>query len=410
LGQTVVDAPSVFAAAHQTPSKFDWKDAMTIPSSSAERTLEIVGAGPAGLAANVVAARAGLRAIVHERRSNVGLRLHGDFQGLENWTTDMDVLDELASYGIEPSFEYVPIHEQVCFDPRGHEHLFRSNRPFYYLVRRGPGVGTLDQGLKDQVLQAGVDLRFNDSIEQLPQGGIVAQGPRAADVIAVGYVFETDAADGCFAVVDDRLAPEGYGYLLISRGRATLASCIFRDFHSEAEYLERTLSFFQQRVGFSLRSPRRFGGYGNAWPSHTWRNGRLLYAGESGGLQDALWGFGMRYAMLSGALAAKAFAGVGPEQYDELVQRRLYGLLRTSVVNRYLYATLGHFGYDFALQKLDRSKDARGWLRAQYAPKWWKTLAFPLARRSRRSKVQGIPARDGCDCTWCRCHRRQEIA
>ncbi|HSE86786.1 MAG TPA: hypothetical protein VLJ79_11225 [Candidatus Binatia bacterium] len=43
-------------------------------------------------------------------------------------------------------------------------------------------------------------------------GGIIAVGPRAADLIAKGIVFETDLKDEAFAIVDDRLSPKGYAY------------------------------------------------------------------------------------------------------------------------------------------------------------------------------------------------------
>jgi flavin-dependent dehydrogenase len=71
-------------------------------------TLHVVGAGPAGLTAAIVGRRAGRPVIVHERRQDVGCRFHGDFQGLENWSTERDVLDELAALGIEPTFDAIP--------------------------------------------------------------------------------------------------------------------------------------------------------------------------------------------------------------------------------------------------------------------------------------------------------------
>jgi flavin-dependent dehydrogenase len=41
-------------------------------------------AGPAGLAAALTLARAGVLTVVHEIRHDVGARFHGDFQGIEN--------------------------------------------------------------------------------------------------------------------------------------------------------------------------------------------------------------------------------------------------------------------------------------------------------------------------------------
>ena len=172
-------------------------------------TVEITGAGPAGLAAALTVAKQDVRVIVTERHGEVGQRFHGDFQGLENWTTTGDVLDELAAIGIEPTFEHAPFRECVYYDPTGREYVFRSERPIWYLVRRGSDSGTLDQSLKSQALAAGVDLRLSTVQKHLPDGGIVAHGPRRPDAIAVGYVFETDRANGAFAAISDQLAPKG---------------------------------------------------------------------------------------------------------------------------------------------------------------------------------------------------------
>ncbi len=236
--------------------------------------------------------------------------------------------------------------------------------------------------------------------------GVVVQGPRSADVIAVGYRFETDRADGVFGVVNDRLAPKGYSYLLINQGRATLASCMFSDFHNEKIYLERTLEFFRDKVGFTMKSPQHFGGFGNFILPATATQGRLLFAGEAAGFQDHLWGFGMRYAFLSGHLAARAIISQQPGSYERLWRERLGGYMRTSIVNRYLYKKLGNRGYRWIFRSIGNAENPRDWLRKFYAPSLWKASILPLARRSAsftRTATEFI--HDGCDCTWCRCHQ-----
>ncbi|MGH9367363.1 MAG: NAD(P)/FAD-dependent oxidoreductase [Thermoanaerobaculia bacterium] len=367
--------------------------------------IHIVGAGPAGLTAALTLARAGRRAVVHEQRPDAGGRFHGDLQGIENWTTAGDVLEELETIGVEPAFDAHPCREGAFFDPEGREYVYRSPRPLFYLVRRGQAEGTLDQRLKEQALRAGVEIRFCDPVTRLPQGGIVAGGPRGPDAIAVGYVFETDRADGIFGVLSDRLAPKGYSYLLVARGRGTVAACLFDDFHREKLYLERTLAFFRQKAGLAMRHPQLFGGTGNVLLPSTARHGEILFAGEAAGFQDALWGFGMRLAMLSGHLAARALLAGTPAEYDGLWRRRLGDLLKVSIVNRYAFSRMGDRGYVRLMRSIGRAGDAREWLRRHYAPSLGKRLLFPIARRTARSRrTPPGCALSGCDCTWCRAH------
>lgn len=369
--------------------------------------VQISGAGPSGLTAALTAVQGGRQVVVYERSRDVGHRFHDDFQGLENWTTDGDVLEELASLAIEPTFAHTPFHEAVVFDPSGREHVCRSSsRPLFYLVRRGPEDGTLDSSLKAQAIARGVAIRFGEPRHRLPDGGIVAEGPHGSDAVAVGYVFRTGAADGAYGALSDRLAPKGYAYLLVSGGRGTVASCMFRDFHNEKTYLARTVEFFQERVGFDLRDPRRFGGAGNVAVPRTARRGRLLFAGEAAGFQDALWGFGMRYAMVSGSLAARCVVAGRPEDYDRRWRERLGGLLRTGIVNRWVYGMLGDRGYRALARSLDRAGDARAWARRLYRPSLPKGILYPAARRLvRSSRRERLCAVEECDCTWCRCRR-----
>jgi len=373
-----------------------------------EGAITISGAGPAGLAAAITLAQAGRRIIVYERHAEVGSRFHDDLQGLENWTTGSDVLEELAGLGIESGFSATPFHEVVLFDPEGREHLYRSEKPMAYIVHRGATSGSLDIGLKQQALAAGAEIRFEETCRQLPTGGIDAGGPHGADAIGVGYLFDTDLADGAYVALSNQLAPGGYAYLLIQGGRGTLMSWMYADFHNEQQYLERCQAFFRARVKLDMKNPRRTGGAANFLYPRSARKGGLLYAGESAGFQDALWGFGMRYAMLSGCLAAQALLAGRPEDYDRLWRRRLGGQLQAVLVNRYFYQRLGDNGFNILLKGIDRAlqhnPDGRRWLHRYTAPRLWKTLCFPVVRRLHHSSR---PAPDepkaGCSCTWCRC-------
>lgn len=365
-----------------------------------EPVLEIVGAGPSGLSAALAARARGAAVTVYEKRPDVGARFHGDFQGLENWTSSTDVLAELEHSGIRADFAHTPVYEIVCFDPKGAAHSLQSTTPIFYLLRRGREAGSLDQALKTQALDAGVTLRFGVRRRQIASGGVVAEGPHRADVIAAGYVFETDMANGCYAAVSDRLAPAGYSYLLINQGRGTVATCLFERFHDERQYLAATVDFFERHVGLRWRSARRFGGSGNFQRVQRTVIGQRRYVGEAAGFQDALFGFGLRYALISGHLAGRA-RGVD-ETYDRGWRARLQGMNAASICNRWLYHRLGDRGREWVLKRAAAGRDPRQLLQRIYAPARWKSsiAGWLPGRPLLRERAQ-----TGCDCTWCRCQR-----
>ncbi len=369
----------------------------------AKQVIEISGAGPAGLAAAMAVRAAGQHALVYEKRADVGTRFHGDFQGLENWTTQGDVLVELASLGINTDFEHIPIHKVVSFDPAGAIKTVRSELPMFYLVRRGSHPGSLDYALKDQALAAGAEIRFSSPASHLPNGGVVAEGPRRADAIVAGYLFDTDMADGIYVAISEELAPLGYAYLLINQGLGTLAVCVFKDFHNERIYVERSIGFFEKHVSLHMLNPRRFGGTGNFSLPQSVRKGNILYAGEAAGSQDPLFGFGIRWALLTGAAAGRALATGNPSQYDQVFKHRIRPYQQTAAANRWLYEHLGNRGYSFALRRFPDGGDVRDRMNRSCAPRWWKRALYHLAASQRVEPILDLHA--DCDCTWCRCER-----
>lgn len=365
-----------------------------------EDTVTIVGAGPAGLACAIVLARAGRRVVVHEWHSTVGARFHGDFQGLENWSDETDALDDLAMHGIQPTFDHHPALAATAFDAWGERYEIKSARALYYLVRRGSGNGTLDRELLRQAEEVGVEVRFGERIGTLAAPGVLAIGPRVADVIASGYVFETTMADGNWVCFDNSLAPDGYSYLLLHDGHGTVASCMFRGFKRQAEYVERTVAMFRDRVGLDMLNPRPFGGYGNFRLPRTAIQGGHLVIGEQAGFQDALAGFGMRYAFRSGILAARSL--VEGVDYRQLWRKELLPQLRASVANRFLSHTVGNRGWRWMLAHRLSGNDARAQIRRIYQPSLLTYFLFPLARWRYRAHLRDNSCDHiDCTCTWC---------
>lgn len=302
--------------------------------------IEIVGAGPAGLAAAITLARAGRAVTVHEAQREVGYRFKRDLQGLENWCTRQDVLTVLQEQGIAADFKMLPCRRGTAFDAWGRAYAIHSDEPLFYMVERGPGAGTLDTALLHQAMEVGVEVRFNSRVQHVHGPGIFATGPKAADAIAVGYHFDTCMPDGFWAICDDDLAPQGYAYLLIMEGKGTVKSCMFTGFKQETLYVRRTVEAFERLVGLDMIDPRPHGGVANFRIPVTARSGTHAVVGEQGGFQDTLWGFGMRAAITSGVLAARSLLEGG--DYDARWQQELGALMTTAVVNRALYSLLGN--------------------------------------------------------------------
>lgn len=371
-----------------------------------DKKIDIVGAGPAGMVAAINLARAGFEVTVYEQHPDVGHRFHGDFQGLENWTTECDVKEELFNMGVNVNFLAHPFYSGDVYDPDLKKLEIKSDRPFFYIVKRGAEEESLDQGLKEQAIRAGVSFRFDHEIKKLKGRAIVGTGPKAADAIAVGLIFDTGHEDMAALIFDNDIAPDGYGYLLIHNGRGTIASCMFSNFRREKECVKKTIDRFRKIYSIDMRNEREFGGFGNFFlRDSAVRNGKL-YVGENAGFQDFLWGFGMRYAMTSGYLAARSI--INDSDYDFLWKQVLYPRMMTSLSNHYLLTKTGNNGFRWLVRLARRKGDAWAFLHEHYNSSFLKRLVFPLALRGHKSRVKDRScSHENCSCIWCRCGEKE---
>lgn len=366
-----------------------------------DNRIEIVGAGPAGLAAAITLAVAGREVIVHEAQAEVGFRFGGDLQGLDNWSTREDVLSVLEEQGIATDFRMLPCRDGTAFDAWGRAYTIRSAEPLFYLVERGPGPGTLDSALLRQARELGVEVRFNSRVLHVHGPAIFATGPKAADAIAVGYHFDTSMADGFWVICDDDLAPQGYAYLLVMGGKGTVKSCMFSGFKQEAVYVQCTVEAFERLTGLEMIDPQPHGGVGNFRLPITAHSGSHPLAGELAGFQDTLWGFGMRAAITSGVLAARSL--LEGSDYEAQWRQELGGRMATALVNRAGYSLFGNRGYRWFLRHLESRTDIRARLYRLYRPSPLKHLLAPLARKRFESQRRDESCDHiDCSCVWCR--------
>ena len=372
---------------------------------SKEKYITIVGAGPAGLTAAINLANAGFETTVYEQNQNAGLRFNGDFQGLENWSDEDDTLQILNQIGIKINFLCHPYsgNDGLFYGPKLEKVKVKTSRPLFYLIERGSNPNSLDQGLRKQAEELGVKILWGKKLESVDDSkAILGTGPKAADAIAKGMVFRTSLDDIFIGFIDDKIAPKAYAYLLVNDGKATFATCMFEDFQNEKIYYERALRALNTVIDIDINEPEEFGGFVNFFnePKIS-KNNRILYVGENAGFQDALWGFGIKYAMLSGYYAAESI--INNQDYKKLCEINLLPKLKTSLANRWLFAHLYNPGYTFILNKLKTMDDVIPALKKHYNTSMSKKLVYQIAKRWYKTRlIDKQCMHENCDCVWCR--------
>jgi flavin-dependent dehydrogenase len=304
------------------------------------KDITILGAGLSGLTAAINLAKRGYRVDVYERKEDVGMRFHGDIQGLENWSEKEDILEQLREMNINIDFDCDPF-SKVTLTNCSKIKKVSSKRPLFYLVKRGSFSGTLDHSLKLQALRTGVNIHFQRTI--LPtEANVVATGPIPGKVFGGvrGIIFKTNLEDVAIVAFNERLAFKGYSYLLVTKGYGCMASVVRRDEMSRAkDYFEKTTEFFVKQFNLDTRQSKEIGGVGS-FSLRNIQKGTAMYVGEAAGLQDFLWGFGMRYAITSGYLAAQSI--INDADYEKTVRRHFRNKLKAGVVNKYLIENVLH--------------------------------------------------------------------
>jgi len=366
-------------------------------ANATSEIVRIAGAGPAGLAAAIHLARAGVKTCVYEKRPAAGRRFHGDLQGLENWSGEgdaPDVLDELARFGIPRNFDCDPFQNVLVTDGANAARAEFAS-PLFYLVKRGDVPGSLDAGLLASAREAGVEFRFGTRLDSR-DAHIVATGVDSREIYAAaaGFVFRTNFPDTAAALVHPEAAPRGYAYLLISGGYGCVCTCLFEHTERAQAALQETCRHFRRVYGFDLKRDAhtitRMGGVVSLSAETRFAEEGRLFVGEAAGMQDFLWGFGMRHALVSGVLAARSL--LEPElDYASGMRARFRPMLRAGLVNRFLWERSGRDAFAYVLRQLERQKEPGRTLHNAYGFRMFvQRLLYPLAAWSMRRRYPQI--------------------
>ena len=342
--------------------------------------IRIAGAGISGLAAAINLAKEGIKTEVFELNKDCGCRFHGDLQGIENWSYNREALAHIESMGIKTDFYHKPVNSVVITNP--HESItIKTSSPSFYLVRRGSGDRTLDQSLKEQALSCGARINFSRKLPE-NEADITATGPLGREVFGVdsGIVFQSDMPDTFEMLLGDQFAYRGYSYLLVLDGYACLCTVLFDDFKSVNGCMRKTKEFFVKKYNLKINSPKTVGGVGHFSVKPTFASGKSLLVGEAAGIQDMLFGFGIRSSIHSGYLAAQSIIDSGDciKDYEKSAKAAFSGKIKASFVNRFFWNRMGG-DYRPVMKILKKSKNHLKLLKTAYNYNTLHRTCYPLA-------------------------------
>jgi len=339
-------------------------------------TVRIAGAGPAGLCAGLLLARQGLAVELREKRPRVGTRFSGAIHGIENWSTREPFTERLAAWGVELGSTLRPCHELVLCDESSRRSI-RSEQPLFYLVRRGADEGTLEGALLRLARDAGVDVRLGSTFGDGPVD-LDATGPVRARraCVEAGIHFDTRSPDVAAALVSRRETPAGYAYLLVRDGIGSLCAVRFDGRSVTPEQLAACRRLLCRHVPVDICAPRPGAGYGSFSLLGALGRGGCWALGEAAGLQDLLWGFGIRRALESAALAARCW--LAGEDYPRAARRALALPDRAMVVNRYVWDKTAARGLRIYAHLLCRGGDVRAALLGATRERALHRILYPL--------------------------------
>ena len=369
-----------------------------------EGPIVVMGAGLSGLAAATLLARAGREVHVHDIRADSGARFDGDFQALENWSMDADFFDQLETWGFDStSFKSTSFSVVDLIHPDDEVTQAKTDGVAYRIVERGTSDHTIDQAFKRMAIEAGATLHYKSRIDE-KDADIVACGPKDTSALALGEIFRTSHPNHIAFQLNDKLAPGAYSYLIIIDGVGLICTCLWRKQKKSERFLNECIATYQRLYpDIDMEPIKRVGGKGDFTLNgfYTVPETGQHFVGESGGLQDFMWGFGMRMAVWSGVLAAQEMLG-GPS-YDKEVRRQLLPYVQTSVANRWLMNRVGDRMFKRMcvrwMKDQNRSGDGLRWIGRLFRPSLLKRLVyattspFMLERGSGPTKPKRLPFR-----------------
>jgi len=346
------------------------------------KSIKILGAGISGLTAAINLAKEGYDVEVHERLSDVGKNHRLNFEGLENWTTD--IMKLLRKINIKINFKNKGFNKLTWYSPTFKQINLRDKKPFFYLVERG-GKNSLEYSLKKQALKYSVKFKFNSKIKDVD---IISTGARKPMAFGFGTFYENvKIEDKMMGILSNKIAPNGYFYILVWNKRASVCTAIVN--LSEKLKINNIKKLHRNNLKIKLckeilkgaKEKHEFSGFANFKIPKTAVIDGKIYTGEAAGFQDAFLAFGMKYAFLSGYFAAKSI--IDKTSYDKLWKESFKKEMKNTADIKYFLITSNKDKlYEKMIKYLNFIKNHKSELKKAYCNYNWKhKILFQLLKR-----------------------------
>lgn len=307
----------------------------------------IIGAGLAGLSAASILSNNGVKVNLIERGPSVGELRGQDFQVVRNYGNDLNFLDSLSEYGININHKQ-PIRKIVKYAPSGKSmEVSSDNGPLFYAIKRGHDEFSLDRQLCDSLNKKNVEFEFDRNANI--SGDIIATGPILRNISGFGYTFDGIDVDPekILLFMDNDYAPKGYIYLApYGKHSASIAAVSFDLSYNLKMLLDRFLEKNKvvSEIIKNYKNKESFSGYAYSNFPETAKIAGKLFVGSAAGFVEAARGFGVKYSIMSGILAAKSI--LGNLDYDQLWKESFGGELKENLNRHFLLSSLNNKGYE----------------------------------------------------------------
>jgi len=293
--------------------------------------------------------KAGWDVEVHERKNYCGKHTR-DFQFLENWTSDEDVLEFLKRMNIDVNFYLKPVKKVQIFSPTFKQYDGYSENPLMYLVKRGPQEKSIDQSLEKQARRQGVRFIYNTKLPK-NEADIMAIGIKKPNIVTLGALFQLDMEDKAALILDNSLSPRYYSYFIVDEGVGEI-TCIspFPEAKNIEIFLGKTIKTFENIFRIRVEQTEEFSAVGSFDFLRKAKINHQYYIGEAAGFHDCFLGFGMIYAFRSGFLAAQSI--IEKKDFDHLWKKDFLKQLEVAEKNRKLFNGFSNYHYERIIKLL----------------------------------------------------------